>query len=290
MRTGRLWTTMTAFLLVLTGLVTLAAPAQAGAPPKNRPVYYLALGDSLSVGVQPDAGNVNHPTANGYADQLYQALKATTPNLQLKKLGCAVTETSGNMLRGPSDCRDQYRRHVQIADAAEFLLKNRGSVSLVTIDIGANDIEPCGSFEGIDAACVQEAFSNVAANLPKILAALRLAAGPHVPIVAMNYYNPFLAVWLLGDVELARESNETVAAFNGLLGSIYRFFRVPVADVATAFDTTAFEPLVDIGLPVPVPLNVAKICGLTYMCQLGNIHATTDGYGVITQAFLDALP
>ena len=51
---------------------------------------------------------------------------------------------------------------------------------------------------------MQEAFGNVAANLPKILAALRLAAGPHVPIVAMNYYNPFLAVWLLGDAELAR--------------------------------------------------------------------------------------
>jgi hypothetical protein len=107
----------------------------------------------------------------------------------------------------------------------------------------------------------------------------------------MNYYNPFLAAWLVGETELAEQSNEVVASFNGLLGSIYRFFRVPVADVAAAFDTTAFEPLVDIGVGVPVPLNVARICGYTYMCTpFQNIHATDAGYEVITQAFLDVLP
>ena len=289
MRTGHAWKTMTV-LVVLAALVALAAPAQAGGDGAKK-LWYLALGDSLSVGVQPDAAGLNHPTANGYADQLYQTLKVTKPKLQLKKLGCAVTETSENMLRGPSDCRGQYHLRIQLADAVEFLAKNRGSVALVTIDIRANDIEPCGGLGGIDPACVQEAFSEVSANLPRILAALRLAAGPHVPIVGMNYYNPFLAAWLVGETELAEQSNEVVASFNGLLGSIYRFFRVPVADVAAAFDTTAFEPLVDIGVGVPVPLNVARICGYTYMCTpFQNIHATDAGYEVIAQAFLDVLP
>jgi lysophospholipase L1-like esterase len=293
MRTGRTWKTQTV-LMVLIGLVVVAGPAQAG--DHGRKVWYLALGDSLSVGVQPDAANVNHPTTFGYADQLHQALKATTPNLELKKLGCAVTETTTDMLRGPSDCRSQYRLRVQLADAVAFLLTHRGSVKLVTIDIGANDIEICGSIPtGIDPACVQDAFSDVGANLPKILKALRLAAGPHVPIVGMNYYNPFLAAWLLpeGSGEgLALQSNEIVAAYNGLLGSIYQVFRVPVADVATAFDTANFElvPAPSPPFPPMVPQNVLNVCGLTYMCQLGNIHATTDGYAVITQAFLDALP
>jgi lysophospholipase L1-like esterase len=291
MRTGHAWKTV-ALLLVLTGLVALAVPAQAAGPAKT--VWYLALGDSLSVGVQPFASPTdNHPTSNGYADQLYQELKKTTPNLALKKLGCAVTETSENMLRGPSDCRSQYRLKVQVADAVAFLLANRGSVKLVTIDIGANDIEPCGSIgAGIDPACVQEAFSEVSANLPKILAALRLAAGPHVPIVGMNYYNPFLAVVLLGDMELAQQSNEIVGAFNGLLGSIYRFFHVPVADVAAAFDTENFDlvPAPSPPFPPMLPQNVLNICAYTYMCSYGNIHATTDGYGVIAQAFLDVLP
>ena len=184
---------------------------------------------------------------------------------------------------------------MQLADAVAFLLTHRGSVKLVTIDIGANDLEICGSLEtGIDPVCVQDAFSDVGANLPKILKALRLAAGPNVPIVGMNYYNPFLAAWLApeGSGELAEQSNQLVAAFNGLLGSIYQVFRMPVADVATAFDTANFElvPAPSPPFPPMVPQNVLNVCGLTYMCAFANIHATTDGYGVITQAFLEVLP
>ena len=290
MRTERTWKTLTV-LMVLIGLVAVAGPARAD--DHGRKLWYLALGDSLSVGVQPDAANVNHPTAFGYSDQLYQALKATTPNLELKKLGCAVTETTTDMLKGPSDCRSQYRLRVQLADAVAFLLTHRGSVKLVTIDIGANDLEICGNIEtGIDPTCVQDAFSDVGANLPRILKALRLAAGPNVPIVGMNYYNPFLAAWLAGATELAEQSNQLVAAYNGLLGSIYQVFHMPVADVATAFDTANFElvPAPSSAFPPMVPQNVLNVCGLTYMCALGNIHATTDGYGVITQAFLEVLP
>jgi lysophospholipase L1-like esterase len=295
MRTGRAWTTVT-LLLILTGLVAMATPAQAGERPKK--VWYLALGDSLSVGVQPFASPTdNHPTDNGYADQLYQELKKTTPNLALKKLGCAVTETSADMLHGPSDCRSQYKLRVQLADAVAFLLTHRGSVKLVTIDIGANDIELCGSLEtGIDPECVGDAFGSVGMNLPKILKALRLAAGPHVPIVGMNYYNPFLAAWLAPDHQgegLAVQSNQIVGAYNGLLASIYQLFHMPIADVATAFDTTNFDDQAANPLPYgpdEIPQNVYNVCVLTYMCTHGNIHATTDGYGIITQAFLEALP
>ena len=244
-------------------------------------------------GVQPGAGG-NSPTEDGYANQLYESLKTSNPKLQLKQLGCPVTETTVSMLRGKGTCLDQYHRRSQLAEAVAFLREHRGILALVTIDIGANDIEPCGSLAGIDEACVRKAFIDVAANLPPILAALRVAAGPKVPIVGMNYYNPFLAAWLLPDPELARESSETLAAFNGLLGAIYRFFRIPVADVAAAFHSSAFEPLVPVPFPdgtiVELPANVATICGLTYMCVEGNIHATTDGYGVMTQAFLEVLP
>jgi lysophospholipase L1-like esterase len=281
-------------LLVLASLVMMAAPAHVG-PERGRPVWYLSLGDSLSVGVQPIDG-VNSPTTNGYSDQLYLRLKDSNPKLQFKKLGCAVNETTVAMLRSKSECKDQYHGRTQLAEAVEFRVKNRGPVALVTTDIGANDIETCASPGGIDEAGVKKGFMDVAANLPAILAALRVAAGPRVPIIGMNYYNPFLAAWLIpeGGPDLATDANETLVAFNGLLGSIYRFFRMPVADVATAFHSADFEPLVPIRFPdgavVEVPVNVATVCGYTYMCLEGNIPATTDGYGLITEAFLGVLP
>src|SRR5262245_5224228 len=208
-------------LLVLIGFISLTAPAQAGSQ-RGRPVWHVSLGDSLSVGVQPDLKGVNHPGVNGYSDKLYLALKASNPDLKLQKFGCPVTETTVTMLKGDGTCSYSPFRS-QLAAAADFLRRNRGSVALVTIDIGANDIEPCGSLEGIDAECVKKAFFSVSANLPPILAALRLAAGPNVPIIGMNYYNPFLPVWLTGPEgqEIAQDSAEKLAAFNGLLGAIY---------------------------------------------------------------------
>jgi lysophospholipase L1-like esterase len=289
MRTGRGQTTIA--LLLLIGIITLAAPAYAGAG-SARPVYYLALGDSLSKGVQLEDGV---PTDQGYVNQLFTALKAEDPQLLLHQLGCEVTETTKTMLRGRGTCT--YDHRTQLNDAIAFLRKHRGSVALITIDIGANDIEPCAQGLDIDDECVKEAFIQVAAHLPPILAALRLAAGPNVPIVGMNYYNPFLAAWLapvpppLGP-DLAKEAAEKLAAFNELLGAIYRFFRMPVADVASAFQSADFTPVPEFG---GIPVNVLEICQLTFMCPTEpgippDIHANAAGYGRIAEAFLKVLP
>jgi lysophospholipase L1-like esterase len=274
-------------LLVLIGLITLAAPAHAGSE-RGRTVYYLSLGNSLSRGVQPGADGGNAPTEEGYSNQLYAALRSPNPRLKLKKLGCPVTETTVTMLRGGGTC--DYAHHSQLGEAIAFLRQHRGSVALVTIDIGANDIEPCAQAGDIDQECVKKAFITVAANLPPILAALRVAAGPHVPIIGMNYYNPFLAAWLAGVPALAEESAEKLAAFNGLLGAVYRFFRMPVADVADAFRSDDFTPVPEFG---GLPVNVLTICQLTFMCDPAggpNIHANGMGYGAIAEAFLKVVP
>src|SRR5207247_1696516 len=133
--------------------------------------------------------------------------------------------------------------------AVRFLRDHQGSVALVTIDMGANDVEPCGTLRDADAQrlCIVTAFGNVLANLPTILGALRAAAGPDVPIVGMNYYNPFLASWFQ-DPDLAIASSQLQRIFNSLLEFIYTSpefaFDVSVADVAGAFlsdDFTAPE-------------------------------------------------
>ena len=107
--------------------------------------YYLALGDSLSQGVQPDAAGTSVETEQGYPDQLYAMLHPGQPALQLVKLGCPG-ETTATMIHG-GICR--YRGGSQLAAAVAFLNAHRGQVRLVTIDIGANDPEDCGSWASL---------------------------------------------------------------------------------------------------------------------------------------------
>ena len=107
--------------------------------------YYLALGDSLSRGVQPDAAGTSVETGQGYADQLYAMLRRGQPALRLVKLGCPG-ETTATMIHG-GICK--YRGGSQLAAAVAFLSAHRGHVRLVTIDIGANDPEDCGSWASL---------------------------------------------------------------------------------------------------------------------------------------------
>jgi hypothetical protein len=70
---------------------------------------------------------------------------------------------------------------------------------------------------------------------------------------------------------------------------------MPVADVASAFASNDFATMVPFPAPYySVPLNVAVICQLTYMCVPGpvgpNIHANQTGYGVIAATFASVLP
>ena len=73
----------------------LAGPDPSPAPP----TYYLALGDSLSRGVQPDAAGASVETQDGYPNQVYAALRPSHPTLKLVKLGCPG-ETTSTMING----------------------------------------------------------------------------------------------------------------------------------------------------------------------------------------------
>lgn len=250
--------------------------------------YYLALGDSLAQGVQPNSSGQSVETDQGYVNDLYSLYRHLIPGLKLVDLGCPG-ETTGTMISG-GICT--YTEGVtstdplgnQLAQAVGFLRTHH--VVLVTIDIGANNVDGCLSASGINETCIEQGFIDAGSQLPVILATLQ-AAAPHVRIAAMNYYDPFLAAWLQGAAgqTLATESVGLATEFNGLLGQVYGDFGVPVADVQDAFQTTDFTPVPIIGLP----LNVAVICGLTWMCapppRGPNIHANVFGYALIAFTF-----
>jgi lysophospholipase L1-like esterase len=271
-------------LLVLVAVLTavLGLPFAASAA---GPSYYVSLGDSLAAGFQP----IGPPFDQGYADQLFTLLQAKIPNLQLVKFGCygetTVTMTSGGVC--------PYSHGSQLAEAVAFLQTHQKSVVLLTIDIGANDVN-CSITMPLDMRCITNASTAVKTNLPSILTALRAAAGPGVPIVGMNYYDPYLAFWLQGEGgrAAATDSKQAFLKFNNTLETIYKAAGSPVADVEGAFSTTDFATKVlspDFGT---IPLNVARICQWTWMCVAGgpDIHPNTAGYGVIAEAFLQVLP
>lgn len=254
--------------------------------------YYLALGDSLAAGVQPEPDGTEVVTRQGYADDLAAQLRRADRHLGFVDLGCP-NETTTTMLEGGCPSPHTFTGD-QTDAAAAFLAAHRNARVLVTISIGANDVDKCVTTTGIDLACVEEGLEQISANLPAITAKLTAAAGARTTIVGVNYYDPFLATWLDGATGQAEAtaSVSLLADVNDGLGAAYQAVGIPVADVATAFDTTQFTPLVSAGSLGQIPLNVARVCSWTWMCaaapQGPNIHPNVFGYRVMTHA-IDAV-
>jgi lysophospholipase L1-like esterase len=262
--------------------------ARHSAPPVS---YYLSLGDSLSQGVQPDSSGASDETPDGYANQLYSALREHQPGLRLVKLGCPG-ETTATVIKG-GIC--SYPGGSQIAAAVGFLRAHRGHVSLITIDIGANDPDSCMTRPSITklASCTAKAISAATVNLTKILRSLRQAAG-NTRMIGMTYYLPALAEWrdgLLGRL-VAHLSELATVGYNGLLTRTYQAFGVRVANVFAAFDGSDFGNKVTVPRYGALPRNVAAICTWTWECagppRGPNEHPNQAGYAVIARTFLQA--
>jgi lysophospholipase L1-like esterase len=274
-RVKRLLALLIAPMAALTASIT---PMAAEAAPAS-PQFYLSLGDSLAQGVQPNATGQSVETNQGYADQLFQIEQSQFTHLQLAKLGCP-SETTTSFLTGGPFC--SYSPTPQMQEALAFLAAHHGHVAFITIDIGANDVDNCIQGTNIDLNCIGNGFASISQNLSIILTQLKVAA-PGVPIIGMNLYDPFLALYLQGQQGLALSSEQLSVILNNEFAQVYGAFGVPVADVAGAFLTTNTTPIGG------VPLDVQEICLLTWMCvppPVGpNVHANALGYGVIALQF-----
>lgn len=272
------------FIAVL-ALLAGSGPAQAAPSPTgtgHAAGWYLALGDSLAAGYQPGQGD--DPTG-GYVGHVRDALQQSAPKTSLVNLACSG-ETTSSMVEGGKCAYDEGS---QLAEAVDFLHAHARFTRLVTLDIGANDVAKCGA-QGLPPACVQGGLGSVAANLPVILGQLR-AAAPGVPIVVLNYYDPFLAAWLTGPAgqALAQQSVPLLGVLNGIIADATGAVGGSVADVAGAFHSTDFTLVSVPSLGGSVPRNVATVCALTWMCVESNIHPNDDGYAVLAAAVVARL-
>ena len=295
---------LVAVATVASGIVTFKT-AQASA--STAPKYLLAVGDSLAAGYQPTDGASLPPLdqGSGYRDQgypdSYAADLATSRGLALVDLACPG-ETTSSMLATPAQllCGQLYKAEFgvtsQISAAESFLSRHRGRVGLVTIDIGANDIDHCVTTSKVNTACLGAADLAVVKNLDRILTLLVAAvhhSDPGARVVGMNYYDPFLGLefspgGVKGD-ELALGSVLATNAFNSELDATFAKFGVPAVDVAAAFKVNALTPLVRFDGKT-LPEDVASTCQLTWMCPVAarksqDIHPNAAGYRTIAAAF-----
>ncbi len=252
-------------------LFMIVAPAALASPRPHISLVgaghrYLALGDSLAFGYQPD---LNYD--DGYADDFYANLQGHGVKA-LANLGCPG-ETSVTFLNGK--CPVPFLRKFpyvgsQLNAALLYLALYRGQVSPVTLDIGANDLLPDinKSTCAINTAKFASDLATLDANLtqtilPQLHNALVVNGTLTGDLVVMNYYDPYQNL-CPNTVPYIQSINQHIASDVNGYGT--------VADVFGAFGGAATPN--------------GNICSYTWECSIfHDIHSTDTGYSVIASAF-----
>ena len=223
---------------VLTGGAAWADPGTGARPAEASVPTYMALGDSLSVGV-----GASTPARTGYVPLFHDYLRANfdctagpearCPQLDLHNLGFGGATTT--TLR---------QRQMPVA-LAELQARNqddntRNDVEVITIDIGGNDVFPLvntcgGGFTAQCATAIQTTFTTVSQNLALTLGELRVAAGPDTEIIVMTYYNSLVGCQLsalspLGNVVLEGQAGVLPFGLNDIIRSLAASVNASVAE------------------------------------------------------------
>lgn len=259
-------------LLFVFAPVTLAAAHGQGSAfhlvgPKQ---HYLALGDSLAFGFQPN-GDFTH----GYVNDLFQVLRSEGVQ-DFTNYGCPG-ETSTTFIKGGCPFAPPGSP-AQLTLALAFLQAHAGTVSPITLDIGANDVLPdtnpsnCTTNKtkfDTDLATLNTNLTETI--LPDLRAALTINGRFTGDLVLMNYYDPYQ--------NICPDTVHFALRLNAVLTADTKAFGFSIVNVFGAFG----------GAATPNP----NICAYTWMCTpppLGpNIHPTNQGYSVIANTFAAAI-
>jgi hypothetical protein len=262
----------------------------------SKPVqgFYLDIGGSASLGMQPDGvlHHNGHRTNEGYANDV-KALEAKKIVFSLRQVGCPG-ETVQSML-GFLANRCYHLPVTQLSRSVDALIADGNEEGLVTIDLGFNNIRPCLLPKGVIESCVVQGVAAVREYLPRILKELEGAAGPNVHFVGLEYADPFLGYYLSGSTgpALATQTLVAMTSMNTVLGDVYNAASIPVANVPGAYgsDNNSPKALANVGT---IPQNVDTVCTWTWMCTPPPFgpddHPNNAGYMIIAQSIIATLP
>ncbi len=263
--------------LLLDPLIETMSASLVAANPRPAPLGYLALGDSYAVGV-----GATDPATGGYAARFAATLRGPQGEpVGLRNLAIPGA-TSADYL-GDWPTRGQEGT-APLAAAVRALAV--GGVTVVTIDIGGNDVlrllkpgQPCADADIAGAACLaamREALQTMSApSLPRILGALTEAAAPGTQIFVLTYPNPFSA----GQSSLAEaRTGLALAELNAL-----------IAETVRALATGASARQVTLTLVDLAPLFTGEGANLTHIRDTPpDIHPNDVGHRTIAEALTRA--
>jgi lysophospholipase L1-like esterase len=282
LRTTRrpLFVTVLLLGLALAGVLALTASATSGAKQATPRGYYLALGDSIAYGFQPDKPKMAPPSAfdTGYVDVFAAHLRGLSPKVQVVNYGCPGESTRtfvAGRCEGRGDIKalhDAYKGS-QLAAALSFLRAHPGDVSPITVTLWGNDWFPVllGDCHG-DVACARKhAPSETKAFASRLTAILRRirAAAPHAEIIVTGAWNP--------DPRYLRQ-----------LAPVYQSFEAAIARVATGSQAKIARMLPVLNPAGSLQAQRARLCTLTFICSKGDPHPTDAGYRAIADAVMRA--
>ena len=264
------------FLLVVS-VIVIAASAAMPSEPSPRP--YLALGDSVTFGFITNAGfeYVNPANFIGSPDYAARALKLSDFN------AACPGETTGSFLSATAPdvgCRlfrSEAPLHVaysgtQSSFAMTFLATHR-QTRLVTILLGANDVDLLQTACGGDPTCIAnglpQVLATVSQNMATILGQIRRTGYKGV-IIVENYYSLDYsdATGTEGTVLLNQAVTAPAATFGAVVADVFSAFQ------AAASNSFAGGNTCRAGLLNASPAN-------QFVCD---VHPSQSGQQLIAQA------
>lgn len=197
------WIGLASFVLAAAGCASTSDDTADTSGALSRPRTYLALGDSLAFGPNPDVPHFTDARAyHAYPEDLASELGTTLVNAS-----CPGQTTSGYLSRSGPDLACFHNLDAGLPlkvrwdaptqrDFAIRTLKSGADVRLVTLQLGANDLVStmftCGSaYTGCSASShyteIPGALLTAKSNLRRILLDLRSVY--RGPLVVVNYYS-----------------------------------------------------------------------------------------------------
>lgn len=254
--TNKLAALCTTAVLTMASLTGASAQSQRAHAP-HLGTYYMALGDSLSVGEQPEDPTVSrsHGWVYGFRDRLDGIHHVEVLNLAIGG-ECSDTFVAGGR---NADCPTmKVDAPSQLAEAVAMLKAYPGMVDPITVEVGGDNLNGnkrlfFGSTDAVRKGILGKIFPQLAHDWAVTFGTLR-AACPTCTILALNQYSPFPAGSQKVDVR------PVLTVYSGLLTKVATASGVKVVDIAAPF--------------------VGKELAYTWIAK-GDIHATSVGYATM---------